>query len=80
MLVLTRQTSEEVIIGDDIRVRVVSIRGDKVVLGFSAPKEVPIHREEVYRRIHSFAEIGDRMASDDVPTEFHHGAEPVPCS
>lgn len=50
-LVLSRQEDEYVMIGDDIKVTVVSIRGDKVRLGFDAPQELPIHRSEVYRAI-----------------------------
>ncbi len=51
MLVLSRQKDESVLIGDDIRVRIVDIRGDKVRLGFEAPADVKIHREEVYLKI-----------------------------
>lgn len=51
MLVLSRGRSEEIIIGDNIRIMVVDIRGDKVRLGVEAPKEVPVHRREVYDAI-----------------------------
>lgn len=51
MLVLSRQRDEAVLIGDDVRVKIVDIRGDKVRLGFEAPRSVEIHREEVYNRI-----------------------------
>ncbi len=51
MLILSRHTDEKVIIGDDIEVQVISIRGDKVRLGFKAPKDIPVHREEVYNAI-----------------------------
>jgi len=51
MLVLSRKQNEKVIIGDQIAVTVVEIRGDRVKLGFIGPQEVPIHREEVFRRI-----------------------------
>ena len=57
MLVLTRKVGEQIFIGEDIRVTVVGIRGEKVRLGFTAPDEVPIHREEVYRRIRQFKQI-----------------------
>ena len=50
MLVLARQQEETVIIGDDIQVKVVSIRGGKVKLGFSAPRHLSVHRHEVYHR------------------------------
>lgn len=51
MLVLSRRVGEQVLIGENISVTVVSVRGDKIRLGFTAPGDVPIHREEVYRRI-----------------------------
>jgi carbon storage regulator len=51
MLVLSRQRDESIIIGDDIVITVVDIRGDKVRLGIDAPKEVPVHRREVYEAI-----------------------------
>lgn len=51
MLVLTRRVSERVIIGHDIVVTVSRVKGDEVRLGIEAPKEVPVHREEVYARI-----------------------------
>ena len=51
MLVLSRKQDEKIIIGDSIKIMVVSIQGDKVRLGIDAPKEVSIHREEVYKAI-----------------------------
>jgi len=51
MLVLCRQRDETIIIGDDIEVTVVDIRGDKVRLGITAPKEISVHRKEVYDAI-----------------------------
>jgi carbon storage regulator len=51
MLVLSRKQDEKIIIGDSITLMVVSIQGDKVRLGIEAPKEVTIHREEVYEAI-----------------------------
>lgn len=51
MLVLSRQRDESIIIGDSIVITVVDIRGDKVRLGIEAPKEVPVHRQEVYEAI-----------------------------
>jgi len=49
MLVLSRKPGEEVVIGDNIRLTVVAIRGNQVRLGITAPKNMPIHREEVYQ-------------------------------
>ena len=51
MLVLSRKKNESIMIGDDIMVVVVEVRGDKVRLAVEAPKEVPVHRREVYDAI-----------------------------
>ena len=51
MLVLSRKKNESIIINDDITIVVVEIRGDKVRLGVEAPKEVPVHRREVFDAI-----------------------------
>ncbi|EPG73135.1 carbon storage regulator [Leptospira fainei serovar Hurstbridge str. BUT 6] len=51
MLVLARRTNESIIIGDDIEIVIVDIKGDQVKIGVKAPKEVSVHRAEVYREI-----------------------------
>ena len=51
MLVLSRQRDESIMIGDNIVVTIVDIRGDKVRLGINAPSEIPVHRQEVYEAI-----------------------------
>jgi carbon storage regulator len=51
MLVLSRQRDESIVIGDNVVVTIVDIRGDKVRLGIEAPGEVPVHRQEVYDAI-----------------------------
>lgn len=51
MLVLSRKKDESIIIADNIVITVVEIRGDKVRLGIQAPKEIPVHRQEVYDAI-----------------------------
>jgi carbon storage regulator len=51
MLVLSRQRDESIIIGDNVVVTIVDIRGDKVRLGIQAPQEIPVHRQEVYEAI-----------------------------
>ncbi len=51
MLVLSRQRDESIIIGDEVQVTIVDIRGDKVRLGISAPPHIPVHRKEVYEAI-----------------------------
>jgi carbon storage regulator len=61
MLVLSRKKNESIVINNDIRIVVVEIRGDKVRLGVEAPREVPVHRHEVYEAIQDQrqAEAGD---------------------
>lgn len=51
MLVLSRHRDESIVIGDDVVVTVIDIRGDKVRLGVQAPQDVPVHRQEVYEAI-----------------------------
>lgn len=65
MLVLSRKRDEKIMIGDDIVLTVVDIRGDKVRLGIEAPKEVAVHRAEVFRAIereHGRGGIGPNTA------------------
>ncbi len=52
MLVLSRKKNESIVINNDITVTVVEIRGDKVRLGIVAPRDVPVHREEIFHAIH----------------------------
>lgn len=51
MLVLSRMKSESIMVGDNIKITVVEIRGERVRLGFDAPVEVPVHRQEVFEAI-----------------------------
>ncbi|MHC4075383.1 MAG: carbon storage regulator CsrA [Planctomycetota bacterium] len=51
MLVLSRQKDESIMIGDDVEITIVDVRGDKVRLGITAPKEIPVHRLEIYKAI-----------------------------
>jgi carbon storage regulator len=61
MLVLTRKRDEKIIIGDNITVTVVEIRGDKVRLGIDAPIEVPVHRQEVFDAIQRKQAAGEEL-------------------
>ncbi len=74
MLVLSRKKNESIIINNDITVTVVEIRGDKVRLGIVAPKEVPVHRQEVFEAIHGKPAPNAPGASDPAPTA---AAKPV---
>ncbi|MBM3982587.1 MAG: carbon storage regulator CsrA [Planctomycetes bacterium] len=58
MLVLSRKKNESIIINNDIVITIVEIRGDKVRLGIEAPKDVPVHRQEVYEAIHGVKPTG----------------------
>ena len=69
MLVLTRRSGESVMIGDQVVVTVVEVRGDVVRLGIEAPREVRVHREEVYRAVGE-ANAAAAKASDDDMTRL----------
>lgn len=51
MLILTRKIGEVLLVGDDVEITVLSIRGSQVKLGVNAPKEISVHRQEIYERI-----------------------------
>jgi carbon storage regulator len=74
MLVLSRQRDESIIIGDNIVLTVVDIRGDKVRLGIDAPKEIPVHRQEVYEAI----QRENRRAAKQSPDDGEAAAKPAP--
>ena len=65
MLVLSRKKNESIIINDDITIVVVEIRGDKVRLGIEAPKEVPVHRREVYDAIRRSEQAAKEQAAKE---------------
>ncbi len=73
MLVLSRKKNESIVINNDITVTVVEIRGDKVRLGIVAPKEVPVHRQEVFESIH-----GKPGAEPAPSTVVVKPADPIP--
>ena len=64
MLVLSRRTGEWITIGEDIRIRIVSMKGDHVQIGIEAPREVAVHRGEVFESIRAELERARRSASD----------------
>lgn len=51
MLILTRRISESIIVGDDVKITVLGVKGNQVRLGIDAPKDLAVHREEIYERI-----------------------------
>jgi carbon storage regulator len=64
MLILTRRVGETLMIGDDISVTVLGVKGNQVRIGVDAPKEVAVHREEIFERIKS--ELGDSADSQNL--------------
>ena len=78
MLTLTRSVGESIRIGEDIEVYVVEVRGGTVRLGFKAPREVTIHREEVYRQIAEANSLAAEVAADALSAlaAFAPGSEP----
>lgn len=72
MLVLSRHRDESIMIGDDIVLTIVDIRGDKVRLGIEAPTDIPIHRQEVYEAI----QRENRKATKVDPTETRELGKP----
>ncbi len=76
MLVLSRKKNESIVINNDITITVVEIRGDKVRLGIVAPKDVPVHRQEVYEAIHGKGPAIPAPAPVVVPTP-PEGPRPV---
>lgn len=66
MLVLSRQRDETIMIGDDIEITIVDIRGDKVRLGINAPRLVQVHRKEVYEAIKRENAEASRVQIDDL--------------
>src|SRR5271156_5563748 len=74
MLVLSRHRDESIIIGDDIVITVVDIRGDKVRLGIAAPIEISVHRQEVYEAI----QRENRKPARRAPQDARHPKTPTP--
>ena len=63
MLILTRRVGETLMIGDDVTITVLGVKGNQVRIGVNAPKEVAVHREEIYQRIQN-EKMGDDIDSD----------------
>lgn len=76
MLVLTRRAGESIVIGNDVTVTVLEVRGDQIRLGIDAPRDVPIHREEIYVQVQQ--ENRGAVASAARAADLLRGTRPRP--
>jgi carbon storage regulator len=65
MLILSRRTDESIVIGDEVTITILSVKGKQVRIGITAPADVSVHREEIYQRIQSGESVTDETASQD---------------
>lgn len=70
MLILTRRVGETLMIGDEVSVTVLGVKGNQVRLGVNAPKDIAVHREEIYQRILHERTGHERMGYDTHPVDF----------
>ena len=68
MLILTRRVGESVVIGDDIGVTILGVKGNQVRIGITAPKDVTVHRQEIYERIKSEQEAAPPTEPTEEPS------------
>lgn len=80
MLILTRRINETLNIGDDVQVTVLGIKGNQVRIGINAPRDVPVHREEIYQRIKREERMNEGGGEDQPDEDYssdhdHRGAD-----
>jgi len=64
VLILSRRTDESIVIGDDVTITILSVKGKQVRIGITAPSDVSVHREEIYQRIQSGEPLGVKEEPD----------------
>jgi carbon storage regulator len=69
MLVLTRKVHQSIVIGDDVEVVILEVRGEQVRLGVKAPKNVTVHRREIYEQIQDENKAASEIRPEDIPDE-----------
>ncbi len=78
MLVLSRQKDESIVIGDDVEITIVDVRGDKVRLGINAPREISVHRKEIYNAIQKEkAQNGGTSPKNDPSADHGSNGKPA---